>query len=370
MGRGFKNENLPEVLIEFLISIFQVVPPWTSIPTGVIGFWLIATIWCSAIQIPQLQLVGIIFGAGFAVICFIAGWKDHNEFARRAAQKKKLQKSSYKFTNCKDVPKASGPNLRNHERNRKMKTTICILAVSLTIAITAYAPIRSPYSSGSLLIDTVPIVPAPPPTIYYPKDPRRVLDGLVYTLSGVNEKTGWVQFEGTVLEVQPHGVRLAGWYTGYYGSGGESAEFFVTNFPYGVAEQEKITVDSDKRQFFIAHTAGTHSYHTVLGGSRTIRMLDYGQIYVPTPEEIAAEQRAAQEKKDAEKAKADEGKARALRMNQDAAEKGDAYGLLRMGERYRDGEGVKKDTAKAKEYLQRAAAAGIPTAADELKKLQ
>ena len=60
---------------------------------------------------------------------------------------------------------------------------------------------------------------------------------------------------------------------------------------------------------------------------------------------------------------------RALKMNQDLADKGDAYGLLRMGERYRDGEGVEKDIAKAKAYLQKAADAGSPTAADELKKL-
>lgn len=60
---------------------------------------------------------------------------------------------------------------------------------------------------------------------------------------------------------------------------------------------------------------------------------------------------------------------KALAANQAAADKGDAYGLLRMGQRYRDGDGVDKDAAKAKDYLQRAATAGSPTAADELKKL-
>ena len=58
-----------------------------------------------------------------------------------------------------------------------------------------------------------------------------------------------------------------------------------------------------------------------------------------------------------------------LKFNQDAADKGDAYGLLRMGERYRDGEGVQKDLAKAKDYLTKAVAAGSPSAADELKNL-
>ena len=67
---------------------------------------------------------------------------------------------------------------------------------------------------------------------------------------------------------------------------------------------------------------------------------------------------------------ADAAKAKALKSNQDEAAKGDAYGLLRMGERYRDGDGVEKDLAKAKEYLQKAADAGSPTAAEELSKLK
>jgi len=69
------------------------------------------------------------------------------------------------------------------------------------------------------------------------------------------------------------------------------------------------------------------------------------------------------------KAKASDAKNRVLKANQDAADKGDEYGLLRMGERYRDGDGVEKDLAKAKEYLQKAADAGSPTAKDELSNL-
>lgn len=60
---------------------------------------------------------------------------------------------------------------------------------------------------------------------------------------------------------------------------------------------------------------------------------------------------------------------RVLKNNQDLADKGDAYGLLRMGERYRDGEGVPKDLAKARDYLTKAAEAGSQTASDELKTL-
>jgi restriction system protein len=75
MARRSKNESLPEMLVEILISIFQIVPPWTSIPVGLIGFGVIAAAWCSAVKIPQLQNIGFILGAGFALICFIAGWK-------------------------------------------------------------------------------------------------------------------------------------------------------------------------------------------------------------------------------------------------------------------------------------------------------
>jgi hypothetical protein len=82
--------------------------------------------------------------------------------------------------------------------------------------------------------------------------------------------------------------------------------------------------------------------------------------------QLDEQRRVATEKKDAKKQAV---KDNVLNSNQDAADKGDAYGLLRMGERYRDGDGVEKDLAKAKYYLTKAAAAGSPTAADELKRL-
>ena len=61
--------------------------------------------------------------------------------------------------------------------------------------------------------------------------------------------------------------------------------------------------------------------------------------------------------------------AAALKFNQDAADRCDAYGLLRMGERYRDGEGVAKDLPKARDYFTRASAAGSQVAANELAAL-
>lgn len=64
---------------------------------------------------------------------------------------------------------------------------------------------------------------------------------------------------------------------------------------------------------------------------------------------------------------------RALKFNQAAADRGEASGQFRMGERYFKGEGVNRDLAKAREYLAKAAAQGYPEAVrllDEVRKAQ
>ena len=55
--------------------------------------------------------------------------------------------------------------------------------------------------------------------------------------------------------------------------------------------------------------------------------------------------------------------------NERLAAQGDAYGELRMGERYLAGDGVAKDIFKARDYLQRAAEQGSQTAVNELNRL-
>ena len=60
----------------------------------------------------------------------------------------------------------------------------------------------------------------------------------------------------------------------------------------------------------------------------------------------------------------------ALAENERLAAQGDAYGELRMGERYLTGDGVAKDIFKARDYLQRAAEQGSQTAAQELDRLE
>jgi TPR repeat protein len=61
--------------------------------------------------------------------------------------------------------------------------------------------------------------------------------------------------------------------------------------------------------------------------------------------------------------------AKAVKYNQELADIGDAYGQLRMGERYLVGDGVEKDEVKAREYFAKAAAQGNETAAKALEKL-
>ena len=138
-------------------------------------------------------------------------------------------------------------------------------------------------------------------------------------------------------------------------------QIIVLNYPAtNVAEGQKLD--------FSAMKIGTTNFNGSI-----LELWDCGvETDTPPPEEIAA--KAAQEKAKAEaKAKAELVKktsaALALQSNLDAAAKGDLFGLLRMGERYRDGDGVEKNLSKAREYLQKAADAGSPTAQDELTKL-
>jgi hypothetical protein len=88
-----------------------------------------------------------------------------------------------------------------------------------------------------------------------------------------------------------------------------------------------------------------------------------------TPQQIAVAKQNSEQANAQADAMKKAGEEKALKSNMDAAAKGDAYGLMRMGERYRDGDGVPKDLAKARDYLQRATDAGSSTAADELKNL-
>jgi hypothetical protein len=192
------------------------------------------------------------------------------------------------------------------------------------------------------------------------RDPWRIVDGVTNQTS-----PQWVNFSGVISQVVPDGLLICGW----YGDNDvldfpDGRDFFLVNFPYQVSADDRIWPQSH----YVAKPVGTYTFTTVLGASRTLNKLDYGIISTPppprplTPEEQAIVKAAsAKRKKDAASA--------ALKFNQDLAAKGDAYGQLRMGERYRDGDGVQKDLVKSHDLLLKSAAQGDQTAAIALEKL-
>ena len=205
---------------------------------------------------------------------------------------------------------------------------------------------------------------------WIPDDPWRVIDGK----TNWAKAPGWMQFAGKVVEVQPKGIRIHG----IYGEPGTvvydpkdydiNKDFFVRGFPYSVAENDFI----GSVMHLTGMLNGTYTYPTVTGGSATLHELLYGEpcsAPQPSPEQIKAIQDAHKAKADAAKKAKQDADTRTLKWNQDQAEQGDSYGLLRMGERYRDGDGVGKDESKARENLTRSAALGNNTARDELSNL-
>lgn len=232
-----------------------------------------------------------------------------------------------------------------------------------------------------------------------PADPWRQILGLkTYVKSPYS---GFVKFDGKILQTTTNGILVTGIYKD------AETNFFVEHFPY---QSYGFSVDdylSEKAKTYVARPDGTLTYIDVNNSIQTIPKLDYGDP-CPRPQDADtietaaaklspdeeqqisnAEQNAKDKANEAVAAvtslKAfiqqieDEAKARieahnapqnkALKYDQDQAAKGDPYGLLRMGERCRDGESLPKDLTKAREYFTKAANAGSPTAADELKRL-
>lgn len=165
----------------------------------------------------------------------------------------------------------------------------------------------------------------------------------------------WFACWGRVIEVQPTGIRVSG-HSEFYGAGEKI--FFVEGYPYEVEEDQYI-------ERIAAKDSGVYTYTTVLGGTSTIRRFVYGRIVnaptvpPPSPEQLKALADAEARKKAASDAKA-------LNYNRDLAERGDAYGQFRMGERYRDGDGVDKDPRQAREWFAKASAQGDKAASKAL----
>ena len=188
-------------------------------------------------------------------------------------------------------------------------------------------------------------------------DPWRVVDGTTQHVA-----VTWCAFSGKVLQTSPDGVRVDGRYASIYPDGAVSfsGEFFVKHFPYTLADNDPLP------PYVAAVPDGVYTYTTVMNADRSIHCLDFG-IPCDKPQwAIDAETNRPVSDAAAMRAK---GEARALAANEASAAKNDPFGLLRMGERYRDGDGVPKDLGKARAYLTRAANAGEITASNELAAL-
>ncbi len=192
--------------------------------------------------------------------------------------------------------------------------------------------------------------------------PWRVVDGITQHVA-----VTWCVFSGRVLQTSPDGVRVQGQYAPIYqnGNGGDSflGEFFVRHFPYALADGDSLP------PYVAAVPEPVYTYTTVMNAERSIHCLDFG---IPCDEPQWAVEYEETNKlvfdSAAEKAKV-KGESRALEVNESAAAKGDAFGLLRMGERYRDGDCVAKDLAKARTYLMEACLKGEVEASNELATL-
>ena len=139
---------------------------------------------------------------------------------------------------------------------------------------------------------------------------------------------------------------------------------FIKHFLNGAVDQ-RISVAAIKTG--TVQVSGTVFEAWDCGTTPTTERLSQSKAEDDIAEALMKAQKADAMAKAAERKK--QAETRALKSNQDATEKGDSFGLMRMGERYRDGDGVEKDLVKAKEYLQKSADAGSPTAKEELSKL-
>jgi hypothetical protein len=263
--------------------------------------------------------------------------------------------------------------------------------------------------------------------LFRPKDPWRLLNGKIYNAKDAD----WLQFTGTILEIRANGILVRGDFGPPLENGYGERDYFILNYPvqlYPMADGESFTTNMN----LVAHfdvKSSTYQYTNTTIDLRinTVRKLDYGTIIDNPPPDLAekwnniamvsddnpqltkelddvhkeqsgielklsqiksdfdkerdpiiADYEAkikdlpnvlAQRAKEASDAKKQAVADKALKYNQEQADKGDPIGLEDMGERYRDGNDVPKDLNKAREYFEKAKIAGNPLVDDELKKM-
>jgi hypothetical protein len=229
-----------------------------------------------------------------------------------------------------------------------------------------------------------------------PEDAWRDFGGVIKYVKSPD--FNFVTFQGQILQTTSNGIRV----NGKIGSNSQ-IEFFVKNFPHKF--DDETLIGTDKK--YVAVEDGQFTYLNISGNICSIQQLDYGVPCIrpknadaietaalnltPSEEKAINDAKLEANMKQAEANLAEENLqvflqkieddnnratlakqsalAKVVKWNQEQADKGDSYGLLRMGERYRDGDGVNRDLKKAREYLTKAANAGSATGADELSKL-
>jgi hypothetical protein len=185
-------------------------------------------------------------------------------------------------------------------------------------------------------------------------DPWRMING---EMKKVDES--WVAISGTVAQVHTkEGFRMNGFIEGQP----QTEDFFVVNFPYPVAEGDRLPTSG---LVYLVQPDGVYTYSTAVGSTRTIHRYNYGIPYaapVKSQAQIDAQ-------KNMEAKHRIEGAKNALKFNQEQCARGEAYGELRMAERYRDGDGVETNLLKAKFLFMQAADQGNEMAVKELTAL-
>jgi hypothetical protein len=200
---------------------------------------------------------------------------------------------------------------------------------------------------------------------------------------------GVVQFRGQVQDVTTNGIRILGQM-----GDATSVEYFVVNFPFPLEPGENV----DPTKIYVAFAAGTLTYETDDGYLKTVPKLDYGKPCAKPKDadvvELAAQKLTPEEQAELKAAELDatqkmdvaataqkrlldfQNRADAewktaldklhqdqealLKQTREQADKGDAAALRRMGERYRDGDGVEKNFVKAAEFFRKFDAAAKP----------
>lgn len=220
------------------------------------------------------------------------------------------------------------------------------------------------------------------------RDPYRKVDGELFDLnprfrwadpsnnagSFPKPSPEWKFLGGKVLQLADDGILLRKYHD--FKLSGDYDLVYVKNFPM------TIRVVDDSPVAIYAMPSGRHQYTSTIGATKTVEAYDYGTI--PTSQEISNLVKIADLKRSTADAalsiriseanaaaalKRVEQRAAELKHHQRLADKGDAYGQLRMGERYLKGDGVEEDQAKAIDYLNKAASQGNETAKAMLQKI-